>query len=85
MIHMLSTRPHRVSPVELARREQGAIEVALFWDSATSKVTVVLWNWLSGACLHMNVEPDKANYAFTHPYGYAAQRGILPQDIRQAA
>jgi hypothetical protein len=33
----------------------------------------------------MNVEPDKANYAFTHPYGYAAQRGILPQDIRQAA
>jgi hypothetical protein len=82
---MLGTQPRRAGPVELARREQGAIEVALFWDSATSRVTVVLWNWISGACLHMNVEPHEANYAFTHPYGYAAQHGIPPQDIRQAA
>ena len=82
---MLPTGPHKVSPVELARRQQGAIEVALFWDSATSRVTVVLWNWISGSCLLMNVEPDQANYAFTHPYGYAAQHGIPPQDIRQAA
>jgi hypothetical protein len=82
---MLPTRPHRVSPVELARREQGAIEVALFWNSATSRVTVVVWNWVSGDCLHMIVEPDQANYAFTHPYGYAAQHGILPQDIGQPA
>jgi hypothetical protein len=82
---MLPTRPHGDSPVELARREQGAIEVALFWDPATSRVTVVLWNWIAGDCLHMNVEPDQANYAFTHPYGYAAQHGILPKGIRQAA
>jgi hypothetical protein len=82
---MLGTQPRRVGPVELARREQGAIEVSLFWNSATSRVTVVLWDWISGACLQMNVEPDEANYAFMHPYGYAAQHGIPPQDIRQAA
>jgi hypothetical protein len=82
---MPGTRPRRVGPVELARREHGAIEVALFWDPATSRVTVVLWNWASGACLHMDVEPHQANYAFTHPYAYAAQHGISPQDIRHAA
>jgi hypothetical protein len=36
-------------------------------------------------CLQLNVEPHQANYAFTHPYAYAAERGVPPEDIRQAA
>jgi hypothetical protein len=84
---MLAAGPGKADVVELARREQGTIEVALFWHPATSTVAVVLWNWNSGVCLQLNVEPHQANYAFTHPYAYAyaAERGVPPEDIRQAA
>ena len=77
--------PPEAGLVELARRQQGPIEVALFWGPATSAVTVVLWNWNSEVCLQFDVEPDRANYAFVHPYAYAAEQGVTPWDIRQAA
>jgi hypothetical protein len=85
LIQVLASRPPESGFVELARRQQGPIEVAMFWSRATSRVTVVLWNWNSEACLEFDAEPDRANYAFTHPYAYAAQHGVTPREIWQVA
>ena len=71
--------------VEMARREQGAIEVTLFWDRGTGGAVVVVWNWGSGACLQVDVEPERAGYAFAHPYAYAAACGVPAGDILHAA
>ena len=71
--------------LELARREQGAVEVALLWDQRTSNAVVVVWNWSSGVCLQLEANPDQAGYAFAHPYAFAAASGVPSGDILQAA
>jgi hypothetical protein len=71
--------------LELARREHGPVEVALFWDRDTGGAIVVVWNWSSGACLQVQVEADRAGYAFTHPYAYAGAHGVPRDDILQVA
>jgi hypothetical protein len=74
----------QVRVLELARREQGQVEVALFWSRDTSMATVVIWNWSSGTCLQLNAEPGQARYAFTHPYAYAAACGVPKHDLLRA-
>ena len=71
--------------LELDRRQQGAVEVALFWDQRTSDAVVVVWNWSSGVCLQLQADPDRAGYAFAHPYAFAAASGVPSGDILQAA
>ena len=71
--------------LELARRQQGAVEVALFWDRGTREAVVVVWNWSSGVCLQLQAEPDQAGYAYAHPYAFAAACGVPAGDILQAA
>ena len=71
--------------LELARRQQGAVEVALFWDRGTGEAVVVVWNWSSGVCLQLEAQPDQAGYAFAHPYAFAAASGVPSGDILQAA
>jgi hypothetical protein len=72
-------------PQELARRVRGAVEVTLFWVPGAAKATVSVWNWASGACLQLDVEPSRARYAFDHPYAYAAELGIPERDVVRAA
>ena len=81
---MLLSDPGPVRLLELARREQEAVEVTLFWDREASMATVVVWNWDSGACLQLNAEAEQARYAFTHPYAYAAAHGVSQRDLRRA-
>ena len=71
--------------LELARREQGAVEVGLFWDRGTGEALVVVWNWSSGVCLQLEAGADQAGYAFAHPYAFAAACGVPAGDILQAA
>jgi len=71
--------------LELARREQGAVEVALFWDRAIGEALVVVWNWSSGVCLQLQAGAEQAGYAFAHPYAFAAASGVPSGDILQAA
>jgi hypothetical protein len=71
--------------LEMARREQGAIEVTLLWDRGTGGAVVVVWNWNSGVCLQLDVEAERAGYAFRHPYAYAAASGVTSSDILDAA
>jgi len=71
--------------LELARRERGPIEVALFWDRGSGGAVVVVWNWDSGVCLQLDVEAGRAGYAFTHPYAFAAACGVPAGEVRRAA
>jgi hypothetical protein len=73
---MPHTDSGRAGLLELARRQQGPIEVTLYWDRDAARATVVVWNWASGGCLQLNTEPRRAKYAFTHPYAYAAALGV---------
>lgn len=82
---MAEKRSRRVRLLELARREHGAVEVALFWDRDASTANVVVWNWSTGACLSFDVEATQARHAFTHPYAYAAARGVSDRDVLRAA
>ncbi len=67
--------------LEVARREQGPVEVDLYWDPDVAQATVVVWNWSSGACLRLEAGPEQAKYAYTHPYAYAATRGVPARDV----
>ncbi|MCV2491939.1 hypothetical protein OF117_21555 [Geodermatophilus sp. YIM 151500] len=82
---MSSRTCERSRLLELARREQGAVEVTLFWDRGTGSAVVVVWNWSSGGCLQVDVEGARAGYAYAHPYAYAAARGVPASDIARAA
>jgi hypothetical protein len=71
--------------LEMAHRDQGPIEVALFLDRRTGGAVLVIWNWDSGVCLQFDVEAGLAGYAFTHPYAFAAAHGIPASVMGQAA
>ncbi len=75
----------RTALLEVARREQGPVEVALLWDRNSALATVVVWNWSSGACLRLRAEPAQARYAYTHPFAYAAAQGVPRRDLLRAA
>jgi hypothetical protein len=70
---------------ELARRVTGGVEVALFWDEHAGTTTVSVWNWNSGVLLQFDTAPDRARYAFYHPYSSAAAHGVSNEDIRRLA
>lgn len=76
---------HQVGLLEVARREHGPVEVTLYWDPESSSATVVVWNWSTGSCLQVTAEPAQARYAYTHPYAYAAARGIPERDLLRVA
>jgi len=61
---------------ELAYRATDGVEVGLFWNRATSAVTVVVDDARSGDLFEVEVAPQNALDAFHHPYAYAARHGI---------
>jgi hypothetical protein len=56
---------------ELARRSTDGIEVSLFWNGPTDRVTIELVDRRFEEHLEFEVAPDKALDAFRHPYAYA--------------
>jgi len=60
---------------ELSARVAGAVETTLSWNEDTGAVTVSVRNRASGGHLQFAAAPDKALYAFYHPYAYAATIG----------
>ncbi len=71
--------------LEVTRREQGAVEIALLWDPDECLATVVVWNWSSESCLQLVAGPAEAKYAFMHPFAYAAAQGVPDRDILLSA
>lgn len=58
---------------ELAHRTSGAIDIYLFWEQRTNRVTVGVLNVRTGNSFELDIDPPDALDAFYHPYAYAAR------------
>jgi hypothetical protein len=56
---------------ELAHRASGGIDVYLFWDEPTGRVTVGVLDSRGDDCFEFEVDGRHALDAFNHPYAYA--------------
>jgi hypothetical protein len=56
---------------ELAHRTTDGIEVSLFWNAPTDRVTIEIVDQRLNEFLEFEVAHDKALDAFRHPYAYA--------------
>ena len=72
---------------ELAHRRFDGIDVAMFWDSATNRVTVAVSDDKNGEAFEILVAPgERAMDVFHHPFAYAAQPGRQrPPALAEAA
>lgn len=59
---------------ELAHRTSDGIEVTLFWNKPSSRVTIAVLDTRFGEALEFEVDGSGALDAFNHPFAYAATR-----------
>jgi hypothetical protein len=64
---------------ELDYRESDGIEVSLLWSRADGSLAVAVLDVRTAQRFELPVEPKRALDAFTHPFAYAASRGLLPE------
>lgn len=58
--------------LELARRGDGGVEVALFWNPDTDDLTVCVGDERRNSYFELSPRRDEALDFFYHPYSYAA-------------
>ena len=61
---------------ELAHRQNDGIDVTLFWNEGTSRVTIQVLDSHSGEALEFEIDGSGALEAFNHPYIYAATQRV---------
>jgi hypothetical protein len=61
---------------ELNRRVNDGIDVRLLWNSRTNDVLIAVLDERTGESFELEVDPEDAQVAFEHPYGYS-QRGWI--------
>ena len=59
---------------ELAHRSSDGIDVHLFWNEPTSRVTVSVHDARTDDSFELEVDGRHGLDAFNHPYAYAARR-----------
>jgi hypothetical protein len=68
--------PIEDSPVELARRESGGIEVSLWWSPLSGRLAVSVVDHRGGDAFDVPARADEALEVFNHPYAYASALGV---------
>jgi len=61
---------------ELAHRQHDGIDVTLFWNEGTNRVTIQVLDFQAGEALEFEVDGSAALDAFNHPYTYAATQRV---------
>ncbi len=61
------------TPTELAHRTNSGIDVYLFWEERTNRITVDVLDERTGDNFELEVDGRHALEAFNHPYAYAAR------------
>ena len=62
---------------ELAQRQGDGIEVTMFWSAGEEELTLLIVDLRAGTSFEMPVRRDRGNFAFQHPFAYAAEQGSL--------
>ena len=62
---------------ELAHRTSDGIDVYLFWNQPSSRVTVRVFDERTNAGFELEVDSSDALDAFNHPFAYAARINML--------
>jgi hypothetical protein len=57
---------------ELAHRTSGGIDVSLYWNKRTNRITVEVYDSQSGETFAFEVDGRSALDAYRHPFAYAA-------------
>jgi hypothetical protein len=60
-------------PAELAHRSNEGLDVYLFWDEPSGRVTVSVVDQRADESFEFDVEGGRALDAFSHPYAYASR------------
>jgi hypothetical protein len=63
---------------DLAHRTGSGLDVTLYWNQPTDRVTVVVYDHQAGHRFELTVDRARAGYAFNHPFAYAAGQDRLP-------
>jgi hypothetical protein len=69
---------------ELAHRTSGGIDVYLFWEQRTNRVSVEVIDARTRDSFELDVDPQDALDAFNHPYAYAARLDTATPPQRQS-
>ena len=64
--------------IELAHRRSDGVDVYLFWNEFTSRVTVDVVDERADDSFELEVDGRHALDAFNHPYAYAARAARTP-------
>jgi hypothetical protein len=56
---------------ELNHRVNDGIDVRLLWNPRSNVVSIAVLDERTGECFELDVDPEDAQVAFEHPYGYA--------------
>jgi len=70
---------------ELDFRSNSGLEVTLLWEPETNRLSVSVFDRLSGDDFVLEVDPAEALGAFHHPFAFAATHGThLAGELRDA-
>jgi hypothetical protein len=72
MIITETLRPSNTS--DLMHRCSGGLDITLLWNRDTGAVTLELIDNWSDVIVEFDVPPERAVYAFNHPYAYSYER-----------
>jgi hypothetical protein len=61
---------------ELARRASDGIDVSLYWNERTNRVTVKVYDVRIDKAFEVEVHGSRALDAYRHPFAYAAAKQI---------
>jgi hypothetical protein len=70
---------------ELAHRTSDGIDVYLFWNEPTSRVTVSVHDARTDASFELEVDGRDALDAFNHPFAYAARTRMVDPNVMSGA
>jgi len=70
----MSTIAASTSPIELAARDGGGVDVSLLWDRGSGRLWVDVLHVATGRRFRLAAERDKALDVFYHPFAYGCGR-----------
>ena len=68
---------------ELGRRQSDGLEVRLLWYAGRRRLTIEVYDDLSGQMFEFDVAPQCADDALHHPYAYAPTEIVLRAAARR--